>query len=91
MRPRLPHALLPLAAAAVVAIMAPARAADEAPLLPLKVFFANPNASWDYRVSPDGTRLAWVAMNNGRASLQFRRLDDSTTRTVETPREARPP
>jgi dipeptidyl aminopeptidase/acylaminoacyl peptidase len=91
MRPRLPHALLPLAAAVVVAIMAPARAADEAPLLPLKVFFANPNASWDYRVSPDGTRLAWVAMSNGRASLQFRRLDDSTTRTVETPREARPP
>jgi dipeptidyl aminopeptidase/acylaminoacyl peptidase len=83
--------VLPLMAAAAVAFAAPAGAADEPPLLPLTVFFGNASASADYRVSPDGTRLAWVAMKNGRATLHFRRLDETAARTVETPREARPP
>jgi hypothetical protein len=88
---RLRHGLLPLLAVVLVTITAGPSAAEEAPLLPLKVFFANPDASWDYRVSPDGTRLAWIAMNAGRATVHFRRLDETTARTVETPREARPP
>jgi dipeptidyl aminopeptidase/acylaminoacyl peptidase len=83
--------VLPLMAAAAVVFAAPAVAVDEPPLLPLNVFFSNPGASGDYRVSPDGTRLAWVAMKNGRATLHFRRLDETAARTVETPREARPP
>jgi dipeptidyl aminopeptidase/acylaminoacyl peptidase len=90
MRTRLLHALLPLMAAVLVAT-AGARAADEPPLLPLNALFANPGASWDYRVSPDGTRLAWIAMSKGRATLHFRRLDETAARTVETPREARAP
>jgi hypothetical protein len=88
MRPRLPRALLALA---LLTITASARAADETPLLPLTAFFANPGASWDYRVSPDGSRLAWIAMSKGLATLHFRRLDETTARAVETPREARPP
>jgi dipeptidyl aminopeptidase/acylaminoacyl peptidase len=90
MRSRLHRALLPLIAAALLAA-AGARAADEPPLLPLTALFANPGASWDYRVSPDGTRLAWVAMSKGKATLHFRRLDEAAARTVETPREARAP
>ena len=90
MRSRFHRALLPLIAAALLAA-AGARAADEPPLLPLTALFANPGASWDYRVSPDGTRLAWVAMSKGKATLHFRRLDETAARTVETPREARAP
>ena len=90
MRSRARRALLPLLAAALL-VTAAARAADEPPLLPLTALFANPGASWDYRVSPDGTRLAWVAMSKGKATLHFRRLDETTARTVETPREARAP
>jgi len=88
---RLRHGLLPLLAVVLVTITAGPSAAEDAQLLPLKAFFANPDASWDYRVSPDGTRLAWIAMNGGRATVHFRRLDETTARTVETPREARPP
>lgn len=88
---RLRHGLLPLLAVVLVTITASPSAAEDAQLLPLKAFFANPDASWDYRVSPDGTRLAWIAMNGGRATVHFRRLDETTARTVETPREARPP
>jgi dipeptidyl aminopeptidase/acylaminoacyl peptidase len=78
--------------AAILLVFAPAaRSADDPQLLPLSVFFANPQASWDHRVSPDGTRLAWVAMRQGRATLHVRRLDETTARAVETPRELRAP
>ena len=88
---RVQPATLPLVAVLLVTVTAGPGAAEEAPLLPPNLFFANPDASWDYRVSPDGTRLAWIAMNRGRATLHFRRLDETTARIVETPREARAP
>jgi dipeptidyl aminopeptidase/acylaminoacyl peptidase len=75
--------------AAVLA--APVRAASDPPLVPLTAFFANPKAAWEHRVSPDGARLAWVAMHKGRATLHFRRIEEAVARTVETPRELRPP
>jgi len=90
MRARLGHALLSLTAALLV-LTATARAAEEPALVPLKAFFANLRASWDYRVSLDGSRLAWIAMRDGRATLHFRRLDETAAHAVETPREARAP
>jgi len=90
MRARLGHALLSLTAALLV-LTATARAAEEPALVPLKAFFANPRASWGYRVSLDGSRLAWIAMRDGRATLHFRRLDETAAHAVETPREARAP
>src|SRR6266568_4185253 len=90
MRARLCQALLPLIAAILV-IAAGAQAADQPSLIPLKAFFANPSASWEYRVSPDGARIAWIAMREGRATLHFRRLEESSARAVETPRELRAP
>jgi hypothetical protein len=77
---RLVVARLVIAALLIVAFVltlpAVGRAADEAPLLPLKVFFANAAASWDHRVSPEGTHL----MRDGRATLHFRRLDETAAR-----------
>ena len=90
MRASLRHALLPLTAA-ILMLASPVRAGDEPPLVPLKALFANPRASWDYRVSPDGSRIAWVGMRDGRATLHFRRLDETAARSVATPREARAP
>src|SRR5262245_15218158 len=58
---------------AVALLAAPAHATEDPPLVPLGAFFANPKAAWEHRISPDGTRLAWVAMHNGRATLHFRR------------------
>jgi dipeptidyl aminopeptidase/acylaminoacyl peptidase len=82
-------AALSMLAAALVT--APAHATGDPPLVPLGDFFANPKAAWEHRISPDGTRLAWVAMRNGRATLHFRRLEEAVARAVETPRELRPP
>src|SRR5262245_18032871 len=80
---------LTLAVAILAMLAGAARAAEEPPLLPLTALFAHPGANWDYRISPDGSRLAWVAMSKGRATLHFRRLDETAARTVETPRELR--
>jgi dipeptidyl aminopeptidase/acylaminoacyl peptidase len=77
--------------AAAAALAPAARAAGEAPLVPLSAFFAPRQASWEHRISPDATRLAWIAMRDGRATLHFRRIEDTTARTVDTPRELRPP
>jgi dipeptidyl aminopeptidase/acylaminoacyl peptidase len=89
MRAHVVRALFPLCALVIAA--ASASAAEEAPLLPLSAFFANARASGDYRVSPDGGKLAWIAMSGGRATLHFRRLEETAAKTVETPREMRPP
>ena len=80
-----------LLAVAAAVLAAPACAANDPPLVPIGAFFANPKAAWEHRVSPDGARLAWVAMHKGRATLHFRRLEEAVARTVETPRELRPP
>jgi dipeptidyl aminopeptidase/acylaminoacyl peptidase len=76
---------------AAILLAVPVRAEGEPPLVPLTAFFANPGAAWEHRVSPDGARLAWVAMRDGRATLHFRRRGETVARTVETPRELRPP
>src|SRR5262245_19625325 len=89
MRAQVVRALLSLCVLALVS--ASAGAAEEAPLLPLSAFFAHARASGDYRVSPDGSKLAWIAMSGGRATLHFRRLDETAAKAVETPREMRPP
>src|SRR5262245_58879655 len=80
-----------LSIASVAGLSTPARATDEPPLVPLTAFFANPKAAWEHRISPDGARVAWVAMHNGRATLHFRGIAETAARTVETQREMRPP
>jgi dipeptidyl aminopeptidase/acylaminoacyl peptidase len=51
--------------------MGPAVAAGR---VPIGRIFANAETNHHYRVSPDGTRLAWVASHRGRAAIFFRTL-----------------
>lgn len=44
----------------------------EAPLIPVTTFFANPEASGEYQVSPDGEKLGWIAMADGRFTVRVR-------------------
>ena len=48
--------------------------ASTAPLIPVAVFFANRESNYDYKVSPDGGRLAWLASAGGRLTVHFREL-----------------
>jgi dienelactone hydrolase len=87
MHPRFRLAVMLLALVGLAPI---ARAADT-PLIPLHFFAANPNAAWEHRISADGSKLAWIAMRDGRATLHFRKLNETDAQVVRMPREARPP
>ncbi len=48
-------------------------------LIPTEVFYTKHEESWDHRVSPDGTKLLWLAMIEGRPTIHFRALDSADT------------
>jgi dipeptidyl aminopeptidase/acylaminoacyl peptidase len=63
----------------------PGAPADGAPpLIPIQVFFANRETNYDYKVSPDGTRLAWIASAGGRLTVHFKRLDADAVGVIDT-------
>ena len=53
------------------------------PLIPAEDFFADQSRSWNYRVSPDGRRLVWIAYVDGKPTLHLRELDGSAPRIIE--------
>jgi hypothetical protein len=52
---------------------------------PVTTFFANRDSNYDYRVSPDGRRLAWMASAGGRLTVHFRELDGGEVGVIDTP------
>src|SRR3989441_12091294 len=56
-----------------------------APLIPVTTFFANRESNYDYKVSPDGRRLAWMASAGGRLTVHFRELDGGEVGVIDTP------
>lgn len=64
-----------LAAGCAMSPATPAPPAASPPeLIALHHFFASREANWGYRVSPDGTRLGWIASHWGRSTVHFRTL-----------------
>jgi dipeptidyl aminopeptidase/acylaminoacyl peptidase len=62
---------------------APGPAAAPA-LLPLHSLFANRDANWGYRVSPDGTRVGWIGSHGGRTTILFRTLGADASGVIDT-------
>src|SRR3989454_12540046 len=54
-----------------------------APLIPVTTFFANRESNYDYKVSPDGRRLAWMASAGGRLTVHFRELDGGEVGVID--------
>ena len=54
------------------------------PPIPLEAFFANRDTTYDHKVSPDGTRLAWIGMAEGRLTVHVRRLDGDDVVALDT-------
>jgi dipeptidyl aminopeptidase/acylaminoacyl peptidase len=44
-------------------------------LIPLRHFIANLDANYGYKISPDGKKLAWIAVKNTRLKIHYRRID----------------
>ena len=71
--------------------VAPATAvvADSPPLVPMRDFFRNPDKT-GYQISPDGTRISWLAPYENRLNIHVRKLgeEDGVRRiTEETDRD----
>jgi dipeptidyl aminopeptidase/acylaminoacyl peptidase len=64
----------------------PRRGASDQPpeLIPASRFFANRHANYGYRVSPDGTKLGWIASHQGRSTIFFRPVDSQDTGILDT-------
>lgn len=68
-------------------VRAPADAAATAPtpaLISVTHFFASRESTWGYRVSPDGTRLGWLASHGGRSTVHVRTLGENDVRPIDT-------
>ncbi len=55
----------------------------------LRHFYANTEASWRYRLSPDGTHISWLESKNFKPALWVRKLDDTGTTIFHTDDEVR--
>jgi dipeptidyl aminopeptidase/acylaminoacyl peptidase len=53
-------------------------------LLPLDWLFANSEDRWGYQVSPDGTRLGWIATDDERTTIFFETLGTGKTGVIDT-------
>src|SRR3989442_6435137 len=52
--------------------------------IPLEAFFANRATSYDHKVSPDGTRLAWIGVADGRLTVHVKRLGADDAVALDT-------
>jgi dipeptidyl aminopeptidase/acylaminoacyl peptidase len=60
-------------------------AVDKPPeLIPVSRFFANRESNYGYRLSPDGTKLGWIAPHRNRSTIFFRTLDAQQPTILDT-------
>jgi dipeptidyl aminopeptidase/acylaminoacyl peptidase len=60
------------------------RAAPLPGVIPLRAFFANTETQFNYRISPDGTRLAWIAVDGRRLTVWVRTVGRDDARALDT-------
>lgn len=64
---------------------APVVASSDPPeLIPIHRFFANREANWGYRISPDGVRLGWITSHAGRSTIFFKQIDSGQVGIIDT-------
>ena len=58
------------------------QAANHLPeLIPVRDFVANRGSNWGYQISPDGKKLAWLAIKGVSISIFIKDLEHNSTRT----------
>jgi dipeptidyl aminopeptidase/acylaminoacyl peptidase len=76
-------------AIAVAPALAQRAPESQTPLIPLRDFFAHAGAD-EFRVSPDGQKIAWVARADGKRALHVRQIGQTEARIIHPPRELVP-
>ena len=65
------------------------RGSDLPKLIPVRDLFAHPLRSERYRVSPDGKKLAWLAIADGRRTLHVQTIGEQRVSTIAAHRPVR--
>ncbi len=60
------------------------RNADLPELVPLRDFFINIDSNFGYRVSPDGKKIAWIAVKNRRLTIYFKSIGKDDIRIIDS-------
>ena len=58
--------------------------ADLPDLIPVRKFFLSGKTNYDYKISPDGKKLAWIAPKNFRRTIFFRTIGQNDTKAIDT-------
>lgn len=53
-------------------------------LIPLRDFFINKESSFGYQVSPDGLKLAWIAVDNRKLTIYFKTIREKDVTVINT-------
>lgn len=53
-------------------------------LIPLRDFLVNLDCTFNYKVSPDGKKLAWVAERNNRMTIHFKNIGDNDVKAISS-------
>jgi dipeptidyl aminopeptidase/acylaminoacyl peptidase len=56
-------------------------------LIPIRDLFANPDARWSYKLSPDGKRLGWIGSYEGHPTVHFQKLGEDEVHAIRTHRD----
>ncbi len=64
-------------------------AAELPPLIPLETFYAGAGQLRGHRISPDGTKLLWIAPVAGKPTIHFSDRDGGAVRTIPAERPVR--
>lgn len=57
---------------------------DMPDLIPVRKFFLSGKTNYDYKVSPDGKRLAWIAPKKFRRTIFLRTIGQDDTKVIDT-------
>ncbi len=55
---------------------------EHPPVISIKDFFNNRGETFGHRISPDGTKMAWIKMSVGRPKIHFKTIGETTVRRV---------
>jgi len=76
--------LLPVLASCAVSAIHPSLTSGNGlpDLIPVRDFVANRDSNFSYRISPDGKKLAWIAVKGVSLHIHIKNLETNTIRTI---------
>lgn len=58
--------------------------ADMPDLIPVRDLFLNVDSKYGYQISPDGEKMAWLAVKKRRITIHFKRLDSDKVEIIDS-------